>query len=153
MNRAALVLAVPDAEPVVGALRLTHDPVARLGVPAHVTLLFPFAVVDPSAHLAGTGALHLTFDRVAHFPDVAYLALADPAPVIALIEKLAAAFPAYPPYQGKYADIVPHLTIAHGDADVSAVAKRLPIRTRVDHATLLVEDERGHWHEHARYAL
>jgi hypothetical protein len=29
----------------------------------------------------------------------------------------------------------------------------LPIRARVDHATLLVEDERGLWREHARYAL
>ena len=45
MSESALVVLVPAAEPCVGALRLRYDPVARLGMPAHVTLLHPF--VDP----------------------------------------------------------------------------------------------------------
>ena len=43
MPRTALIVVVPEAEPAVGALRLEHDWSAPLGVPAHVTILFPFA--------------------------------------------------------------------------------------------------------------
>ena len=44
--RSALVVAVPDAEPVVGHLMLRLDANAVLGVPAHVTVLFPFVPAD-----------------------------------------------------------------------------------------------------------
>jgi hypothetical protein len=36
------MVVVAEAEPVVARLRFQLDPVARLGVPAHVTVLFPF---------------------------------------------------------------------------------------------------------------
>ena len=42
----ALVLAVPEAEAAVGALRAAHDPSAADGMPAHITLLYPFR--DPA---------------------------------------------------------------------------------------------------------
>jgi hypothetical protein len=38
----AVVVPVPEAEPRVGALRTALDPSAALGVPAHVTILYPF---------------------------------------------------------------------------------------------------------------
>ena len=38
----AVLVLVPAAEPVVGALRDALDPSAPQGVPAHVTVLFPF---------------------------------------------------------------------------------------------------------------
>ena len=41
--RTALVVVVPEAELLVGRLREQYDhPAGGLGVPAHVTLLFPF---------------------------------------------------------------------------------------------------------------
>ena len=45
-RRTALMFAVPEAEAAVGAIRLAHDWSAARGVPAHVTLLFPFAPPD-----------------------------------------------------------------------------------------------------------
>ena len=42
-RRTALIVEVPEAEPAVGALRLEHDRSAARGVPAHITILFPFA--------------------------------------------------------------------------------------------------------------
>src|SRR5689334_8297219 len=42
-RRTALIITVPEAEEAVGALRLEHDSSAALGVPAHITILFPFA--------------------------------------------------------------------------------------------------------------
>jgi 2'-5' RNA ligase len=166
-GRSALVLLVPEAEPLVGRLRLAHDPACALGVPAHVTLLFPFA---PAARidgelmgglareLAACAPLDLRFDRVARFPDVAYLALVDPAPVVALVRALAAAWPEYPPYEGRFPDVVPHLTVAHGDRAVldrvaAEVTSGLPRVARVEEASLLVEDESGRWSVRAAFRL
>lgn len=42
MGRTALIVAVEEAEIAVSELRLRYDPSASLGVPAHVTVLFPF---------------------------------------------------------------------------------------------------------------
>jgi hypothetical protein len=44
--RAALMVVVADAEPAVAHLRLQFDPVARLGVSAHVAVLFAFIPVS-----------------------------------------------------------------------------------------------------------
>jgi len=175
--RSSIVLLVPEADPIVRAVRLAHDPVAALGVDAHVTLLFPFvpaaqldaAIVDrlrvELPHTAGiTGGVELRFDRIARFPGapgasgVSYLALADPAPVITAVRALAAAWPAYPPYGGAFPDVIPHLTLGHGDdaalaAVEAAVAPALPIIARVDAATLLVEAADGRWSPHTRFAL
>ncbi|HYN34704.1 MAG TPA: hypothetical protein VES40_18925 [Ilumatobacteraceae bacterium] len=43
MTRSALVVLVAEAETLISAHRLRHDPVAARGVPAHVTVLHPFA--------------------------------------------------------------------------------------------------------------
>ena len=40
--QSALIVAVPEAEPAVGALRARYDSSASWGVPAHITLLYPF---------------------------------------------------------------------------------------------------------------
>ena len=75
MPRTALIIEVPEAEPAVGALRLAHDSSAARGVPAHVTILSPFAdgaVVD-EARLAELFARFPPFDfvldRVERFED------------------------------------------------------------------------------------
>ena len=169
--RSALVLLVPEADPVVGKLRLAHDPAARAGMPAHVTLLFPFV---PVARLDDAvlsrlqeqfarapeirGAVRMRFDRLARFPGVSYLALADAAPVVAKIRALAEAWPEHPPYEGQFPDIVPHLTVAHGDEAVLAAAEAqlvgaLPLAADIRYATLVAEDEAGRWREHTRFAL
>ena len=43
--RSALIVAVAEAEPLVGEWRLRYDN-ALLGIPAHVTLLFPFVPAE-----------------------------------------------------------------------------------------------------------
>jgi 2'-5' RNA ligase len=170
-RRSALVLLVPEADPVVGKLRLAHDPAARAGMPAHVTLLFPFV---PASRLDDVvlsrlkeqfarapeirGSVRLHFDRLARFPGVSYLALDNAAPVVAKIRALAAAWPEHPPYEGQFADIVPHLTVAHGDEAVlaaveSELADSLPLVAELRYATLVAEDDNGHWREHTRFAL
>jgi hypothetical protein len=57
---------VAEAEPTVAQLRLQLDPVARLGVPAHVTVLFPFI---PASEIQGAvmGRLAALFRTVPAF--------------------------------------------------------------------------------------
>src|ERR1700759_4220927 len=68
--RTALIAPVPEAEPAVGAIRLDHDWSAARGVPAHITILFPFlspAEVDERALgelFARFSAFDFTLDRL-----------------------------------------------------------------------------------------
>jgi 2'-5' RNA ligase superfamily protein len=60
-----IILPVPEAEPIVGQLRTLYDPQARVGVPAHITLLYPFAHASKVADIVD--ALHQLFSRVPAF--------------------------------------------------------------------------------------
>ena len=111
---------VPEAEPAVAALRLRHDPMARLGVPAHITIHFPFAppeAVDEDAVaelVARRSAFPFELASVEHFgEDVTYLAPHPAAPFCELIAASAERWPEYPLYDGAYDvdEIVPHLTV------------------------------------------
>ena len=46
MPESALVIVVPEAEPLVSDWRAQYDWSAQRGVPAHITLLYPFAPTE-----------------------------------------------------------------------------------------------------------
>ena len=48
MPASALIVRVPEAEALTGALRERLDASARVGVPAHIKLVYPFVEVDTS---------------------------------------------------------------------------------------------------------
>lgn len=163
----AVVVAVPEAERVVGELRRRHTYDAPLGMPAHVTLLFPFVpaarVAEAEERLAALLREHAPFEasfaRTARFPEVLYL---EPAPAerfSALTGAIAAAWPEHPPYEGVHEVVIPHLTVAESDDGAlldelaAQVEPRLPLRTRVEAAALFVEDAEGRWHERRRLPL
>jgi hypothetical protein len=166
----AVLVPVPQAEPVVGPYRLELDPAARAGVPAHVTVLYPFlapelidsgARADLGAAIASVAAFDVVFDRVCWFGDeVAWLAPEPAWPFAALTEAVARRFPQCPPYGGAFADVLPHLTI--GDrapagslrAAAEAVRARLPIRARAATALLMQgSTSDGSWRVAAEFAL
>jgi len=49
-SESALTVNVPEAEPYVGALRGRCDPAAKLGVPAHINVLYPFIPPERITH-------------------------------------------------------------------------------------------------------
>jgi hypothetical protein len=50
VQRLERLIVVPEAEPFVAAYRRRYDPSAAVGVPAHVTILYPLrSVVDGAA--------------------------------------------------------------------------------------------------------
>ncbi|MGW5251444.1 2'-5' RNA ligase family protein [Streptomyces sp. NPDC004012] len=82
-GRTGLVVGIPEAEPAVRAWRERFDPSARAGVPAHVTVLFPFLderrvderVCSALADALGRQrAFDLRFEGCGRFPGVLYLA-------------------------------------------------------------------------------
>jgi SAM-dependent methyltransferase len=165
-DTSALLIAVPEAEPIVGEHRRRWDP-AGVPVPAHVTVLFPFldpAAIDDSIRaelgriLARTAPFELTFREVGRFPDVVWLAPEPGGAVTALTDALVERWPSHPPYGGAFETVVPHLTVADGappdvlDRLESELPSTLPITTRVEDLTLICR-EGGRWHDLARFRL
>ena len=137
----------------MGEHRDRLDSSARDGVPAHLTVLYPFlptASVDgavlASLHglFAGFAPFDVTLDRVSWFgEEVVWLAPRDDRPFRALTGAAFAAFPGCPPYGGGYADVIPHLTIGDGGdparmrSAAQAVRRHLPVEARVTEVTLM----------------
>lgn len=165
----ALLIAVPEAEPAVGRWRAAHDGSASVGVPAHVTLLYPFVPgeeIDDAAHGEVGAALararvdpfEVRFERTARFQGGVLFLIPDPAePFRRMTAALVEAFPAHPPYGGGFDEVVPHLTVADDErADLDAIDRalgaRLPIEGRVDEVTLMAEGPSG-WEVLATFPL
>ena len=150
--------------PALEVMRLDHVDNARLGVPAHVTLLFPFvpptaiddAVIErAAAAIRRTPAFDVDFDEVVVWePDptpegVVWLPPEPTRPFVAMTEALLRAFPDHQPYGGIHDEVIPHLTLASVRLDVAAMEARtrphLPFRWRVAAALLLIEGHLGRW--------
>ena len=163
----SLVVTANEVEPVIGPTRRSFDPYSGIGVPPHITLLYPFAepsaidddVASRVAMVAGeVDVFGYRLTRVRAFPDAVYLS-PDPAePFVELTERLFRAFPAFPPFGGEFDTIVPHLTLGwrtHGAAaaDIERrLSAGLPIDAVAREITLLVEDDDG-WSTAARFPL
>jgi 2'-5' RNA ligase len=120
-EQSALIVAVPEAEAVVGAHRAALDPVASWGVPAHVTVLYPFlppARIDDQvlatlrALFADRPVFEVALSQVAWFgTEVLWLAPTPDEPLRQLTNEVSARFPDAPPYGGEFDDVIPHLTV------------------------------------------
>lgn len=156
----AVIVALPAAEPVVGVHRQRLDSSAPWGIPAHITVLYPFLApeaVDDAVVAALAEAVRSVpafdcrlvdtawFDR-----DVLWLR-PDPAePFRRLTGAVWRAFPDSPPYAGEHDGDTPHLTVGERAVAVAQglddgclqraeaqVRAGLPLHQRVDHALLV----------------
>lgn len=170
MHQTGLVIVVPEAEARYGALRRRCDPQASLGVPAHITILFPFMapeLVDSGVRrrlsilFKRFSPFRCVLTRVERFPATAYLAPAFPEPFVQLTMTVAREFPEYPPYGGTHPSVIPHLTVADGDALLAATAERElradiarngPVATHCGSVRLL-ENSSGRWKEMHEFSL
>ena len=165
-----LVIAVPEAEPVVGSHRARLDASAALGAPAHVTVLFPFIPPDEvdddvlgrvARVVRAVPRFRYGFRRTAWFDDrVLWLAPDDDGPFRELTHRVWAEFPDHPPFEGEFDDVVPHLTVGHQHprevlANAEAEVRRgLPIEGTAEEVVLLAQDEPdGRWRRHATFPL
>ncbi|MCO5396748.1 2'-5' RNA ligase family protein [Ralstonia soli] len=170
MSVSALVVKVPAADGLVGDLRDRFDATARLGVPAHITVLFPFMPPDEitsgvleqtQTALNAVPSFSFSLASVGRFPTTAYLSPTPQDPFVALTTVLTKCFPKFQPYASAHADVVPHLTVAHGDA-VNAQAVAMELERRLGESTpilarcgsiALLENSSGRWRELHTFAL
>jgi 2'-5' RNA ligase len=139
---------------------------APFGLPAHATLLYPFAPPEAlddelRARVARIVAAHEVFSYElvgrGRWPDTLYAAIEPTAPFRAPQGDLAAAFPAFPIYGGAF-EYVPHVTIAEGPAanEPGIVAARawasLPVARTARFVDLIVQ-EGGRWTVRSRFPL
>ncbi|MER7462846.1 2'-5' RNA ligase family protein [Streptomyces sp. NPDC097981] len=135
--------------------------------PAHVTVLFPFLdehLVDAAVHAAlaeivgGRRAFDVRFAESRRFPEVLYLAPEPDTELRRLTRAITHRWPQAQPYGGRFADVIPHLTVAQRqDAAVldeieADLAHRLPLTARIASVDLMAHDGVA-WRERASFAL
>lgn len=164
-GRTALIIPVSGLGDKTEQWRLRADPVAP-GVPAHITVLVPFLGMDlitdadlerlRAEFARATVAHDVVFDRIRSFPTAVWLAPADPTPFVELTERIHAHWPDFPPYEGKFDEVVPHLTVAHGTDLENLVrldlTEDLPLTGQIEAVHLYAWTE-GHWADRARFPL
>ncbi len=164
-RRSALVVVARDAEFVLREARARYQrETVERGIPAHITVLFPF-VPEPELDdrtLSGLRDLYAPMSSFAYsltsvesFPDAAWLAPEPVEPFLELVVRTRAAFPDRPPYGDPAHVPVPHCTVGTDDdpsrvaamvEDLRArLAPRLPIPCRAVEMTLVGERPDGAW--------
>lgn len=163
MAQSLLLIPVPSSDSLIGPWRKKYDWVALHGVPAHITLLFPFK--EPS-QISGVDIEKLdgiftklrqfpfTLVKIGTFPNVIFLEPNPRGPFIELTKKIVNAFPETPPWEGKYPAVNPHQTMCSRIADeyMNALVKeitleitnKLPINAIAREAWLMISNN-GEW--------
>ncbi len=166
----ALVIEVPEAEDLVGPFRRRYDPVAPLGMPAHITVLFPFVDVEEITEelLADLWELYskiprftFTLPRLGQFSDVLFLVPEPREPLDHLTDVTRERYPEHPPYGGAVKSPDPHLTIAHAEdpaelaricEEVEALMSEHIIEVQAREVALMTHEE-GKWRRRQVFPL
>lgn len=173
MAATVIIVPVPEAEPIVDLVSDgTTTPDGAQGMPAHVTLIYPF--IDDSQLVAGRvaevravleqfSAFEFVLSEVRRFdnlPNESYVWLSPTPgwPFVEMVERLAASFPEHPPFGGAFATVIPHLTIAAStdenllDRVAKQAAAALPIRARAEKVCVM-RRVGGRWRLCAEFLL
>jgi 2'-5' RNA ligase len=170
MLETAVSIVLDDARPKLEPVRAEfHADSVAMGIPLHVTLLYPFAspdVVDESALRDFFGhfdAFTLTLTGLATWPLVVYAVPEPRERLLAMMHALFEKYPEYPPYGGQIAEPEPHATLAELEPDESLaeIAARIrakaealfPLTCTVRDVALLEEYELDRWRERRRFPL
>jgi 2'-5' RNA ligase len=172
MIGSALVVLVPEAEAAVKRFRDRYDPSAAAGMPAHITLLYPFKPPDEfdETMLATLrrcftrfAPIHFSLTSIRRFPvEVLYLAPEPDEPFRQLTLAIWDRYPDTPPYGGNGSNIVPHLSVARVTDErqldgitndfVEAAQEKLPIRATASEVALM-DNRSGRWQVRAMFSL
>jgi len=137
------------------------------GLPAHVTVLFPFIPVgdlDPSVGAAltelaaATKPFRARFERIRRQDEMVWLLPVPQAPFLELTAAVVARWPAYQPYRGAFDSVIAHLTLVEsGGAAIARAASAAledgPFDVLIQELVLIGETESGSWLELDRFRL
>jgi 2'-5' RNA ligase len=159
-----LAILVPEAEGLVRSFRDRYDPAAKVGMPAHITLLYPFKspneidglVLDTlSQCFSRFQPVKFSLTTINQFlGETLYLVPEPEDPLRELTLGIWRCYPETPPYRGRYSTIIPHLTVADrmGEQRLAEVARefeqaaqgRLPLQGHAAEVTLM-DSRSGRW--------
>ncbi len=168
MPETALIIEVPESEFLVGKIRSKFDKTASNGVPAHITVLYPFigesqlseSVLRELRDLASmTRQYSFQLTHWCRFETALWLC-PDPAePFRKLTLEIWRRFPSCPPYGGKHSEVQPHLTAAQFDAEdrldsqwdkiEAQTVSSLPIDCVARGISIYVSNDAGKWKKHS----
>src|SRR3954451_14388731 len=107
--QSALIVTIPEAGDAVAQHRARFDDAATFGIPAHVTVIFPFmrpshvnaqVIETLAAAISSVPRFQATFESTSWFgANVLWLPPRPAAAFGALIAAAADAFPDYPPFE------------------------------------------------------
>lgn len=129
------IMAPPEVQAVAVPLFRRYALDELIHAPPLMTLTFPFvpyadldrACARLRAICAGIPPFDITLHGYGQFPRVTFMTPVDPAPIQQLYRAIYAAFPDYPPFEGRYGtDLHPHLTVAFFDSKAEQQAAHLP---------------------------
>lgn len=163
------MLVLEDAEPFDAIRREFAVDTFALGIPFHVTLLYPFAPAeeltpalldDVRSFFAARERFAFELTRVASWPDVVYAVPEPDDDLRECMRALFARYPRWPPYGGMHDVVIPHATLGE-EIDAAAVrdeierraAPHLPFRCQARDVALLEEVDLDRWRERERFAL
>lgn len=159
MQQSIILVPVLSADPVIGVWREKYDEVSHHGMPAHVTLLFPFKAPDFITEkvinkigeiFSNVKQFPFVLNKIGTFPHVIFLEPNPRESFIELTEAIARQFPENPPWEGKYSSINPHITIGSKideqkmndikEKITQDIKNKLPIKTNATEAWLMVKN-------------
>lgn len=163
-GQTGLVIPVPAADALLASVGARYPGTVREGVPAHVSLLYPF-VAAAELDKGVTSALGELFAEQAPMPvqfaecyrrDGFVALLPDPTNGLKeLVSKTRRRWPDVVPYEGVYGDVEPHLTVAMRCSAETAVtieeevSTQLPISAELREAWLVAFE--GQWTLRGRF--
>lgn len=161
-ERETAIVIVVGVEELEAVYRDAFPVYHSLGIPLHVTLLYPFVRPDELdgalPRLADVLAAHPRFDfaltELKTFPRAIWLAPEPAAPFVNLTRAIEAEFPETPHWGGAFEEVAPHATLVDGlEESVSEETMRrlrsvveplLPVTVSAEEAVVLAEQEDGH---------
>src|SRR5207237_9652374 len=141
--------------------RAELDPSARRGMPAHITILYPWIPLedltpvdeaDLAALVKAVPSFDVSLTDIQRFPETLWLAPYPADPFVRLPMDVERRWPTHEPYSGRFQNIEPHLSIGDAvDPDapghvVAARAPRRPIDARITAIALMAPDEDRQWY-------
>lgn len=124
-DESALVLPVAEAEGIAGPYRRKYTIDGAMGMPAHITILYPFFADDQwnensrcslARTISDITPFSFQLSRLCRFPQhhVLYLEPSPREEIIEVIHTMAQSFPECPPYGGEIPleKVRPHMTVA-----------------------------------------
>jgi 2'-5' RNA ligase superfamily len=128
--RSALIVPIELPAPLA-AIRARYDATPSSGLPAHVTILFPFFPVGNLDPWVGAALTELAaarepfqarFDQVQRQDAMIWLLPAQQQPFLELTAAVVGRWPMYRPYAGAFDTLIAHLTLIESGSDASARA-------------------------------